>query len=204
MSISGEARTTRHDGQLRSDRTADTAASHGALVTPTAAAWLAVLRLVMAFVFLWAFLDKAFGWGYATPADRAWLNGGSPTLGFLSGVDVGPLAGTFNSWAGAVWADWLFMLGLLAIGVALALGVALRIAAVGGAVMMLLMWAAEWPLDRLTASGEPSMSTNPLIEYHIIYAVVLVVLAATFAGNTWGLGRVWARLPFVKTNRWLL
>jgi thiosulfate dehydrogenase [quinone] large subunit len=26
----------------------------------------------------------------------------------------------------------------------------------------------------------------------------------TFAGNVWGLGRRWARLPFVQRNRWLL
>jgi thiosulfate dehydrogenase (quinone) large subunit len=60
--------------------------------------------------------------------------------------------------------------------------------------MMLLMWAAEWPLDKTTSAGEPSMSTNPLIEYHIIYALVLIVLAATYAGHTWGLGRPWSRL----------
>ncbi|MFF3930518.1 hypothetical protein [Streptomyces hirsutus] len=36
------------------------------------------------------------------------------------------------------------------------------------------------------------------------YAVVLVALAAAGAGATWGLGRAWARLPFVGRNRWLL
>ena len=34
--------------------------------------------------------------------------------------------------------------------------------------MMLAMWAAEWPLDKLTSAGEPSMSTNPIVDYHII------------------------------------
>ena len=37
-----------------------------------------------------------------------------------------------------------------------------------------------------------------------IYAIVLIVLAATYAGTTWGLGRTWARLPFVNRNRWAL
>jgi thiosulfate dehydrogenase [quinone] large subunit len=69
--------------------------------------------------------------------------------------------------------------------------------------MMLLMWAAEWPLDRLTSAGEPSMSTNPLIDYHIIYALVLIVVAATDAGSTWGIGRVWGRLPLVQRFPWL-
>jgi thiosulfate dehydrogenase [quinone] large subunit len=132
-------------------------------MTPTAGRLLALARLATGFVFLWAFLDKAFGFGYATPSEQAWVNGGSPTEGFLSRVDVGPFADTFQSWAGAAWADWLFMLGLLGVGLALVLGVAVRLAAVSGAVMMLLMWAAEWPLEKVTGAGEPSMSTNPLI-----------------------------------------
>jgi thiosulfate dehydrogenase [quinone] large subunit len=48
------------------------------------------------------------------------------------------------------------------------------------------------------------MSTNPIVDYHIIYALALIALAVTFAGNVWGLGRRWARLPFVQRNRWLI
>nr|WP_245901000.1 hypothetical protein [Prauserella shujinwangii] len=172
-------------------------------MTTTAGMLVAVLRIATGFVFLWAFLDKTFGWGYATTAERAWINGGSPTEGFLSGVEVGPFAGTLRSWAGAGWADWLFMLGLAGIGVAVLLGVGLRISAFAGTAMMLLMWAAEWPPDRVTEAGEPSMSTNPLIEYHIVYALVLIVLAAVYAGNTWGLGRRWADLRLVRRHHWL-
>ncbi|REF37985.1 DoxX family membrane protein [Thermasporomyces composti] len=164
---------------------------------------LAVLRVAIGFTFLWAFLDKTFGLGYATTSERAWLNGGSPTYGFLSNVSVGPFESMFNSWAGAAWADWLFMLGLLGIGVAVIAGVALRIAAISGTIMMLLMWAAEWPLARTLSTGEPSMSTNPLVDYHIIYALVLIALAVTHAGNTWGFGRVWAKLPVVRETAWL-
>ncbi|HEU5158260.1 MAG TPA: DoxX family protein [Streptosporangiaceae bacterium] len=183
---------------------ARTAPRHGAVMTPTSAMVMAVVRLAMGFVFLWAFLDKTFGFGYTTPSKNAWLNGGSPTKGFLSGVEVGPMQSTFHEWAGQAWADWLFMGGLAGIAVALILGVALRIAALAGTVMMAFMWIAEWPLDKTTAAGEPSMSTNPIVDYHVIYAVVLVALAATYAGNTWGLGRIWARLPFVRRARWLI
>ena len=65
----------------------------------------------------------------ATPSARAWINGGSPTKGFLSGVDVGPWQSFFHNIAGDPWADWLFMLGLLGIGVALVLGIGMRMAA---------------------------------------------------------------------------
>jgi thiosulfate dehydrogenase (quinone) large subunit len=88
------------------------------------------------------------------------------------------------------------MLGMLAIGVALIGGVGLRLAAVGATIMMALMWAAEWPL----ASG----SSNPVVDYHFIYAVAAVALALTYAGHTWGLGRWWAKLPLVRKNRWLI
>jgi thiosulfate dehydrogenase [quinone] large subunit len=46
------------------------------------------------------------------------------------------------------------------------------------------------------------MSTNPLIDYHVIYAIALIVVAVTSAGNTWGLGRSWAALPFVQRRQW--
>jgi thiosulfate dehydrogenase (quinone) large subunit len=146
----------------------------------------AVTRIGLGFIFLWAFVDKLFGLGFATPAERSWVNGGSPTAGFLGGVE-GPLAGFFNAMAGQAWADWLFMAGLLGIGVALIAGIAMRIAAASAAVMLVLMWAAALP-----------MVNNPVIDDHIIYALVVIGLAAAGAGNTFGLGRMWARLDVVK------
>ncbi len=176
----------------------------GAMLTTTAAKALALLRITTGLVFLWAFLDKTFGLGYATPAAKAWINGGSPTKGFLASVEVGPLQSFFHTIAGTWWANSLFMVGMLAIGVALIAGIGLRVSAVAGALMMVMMWLAEFPLAQTTAAGEPSGSTNPLVDYHIVYAVVVIVLAAAYAGHTWGLGRRWARLPLVQKHRWLI
>ncbi|MFJ4682924.1 hypothetical protein [Streptomyces sp. NPDC088789] len=176
----------------------------GATARPAASAYaLAGLRLVTGFVFLWAFLDKTFGLGYATPSGKGWLDGGSPTAGFLGGVRVGPMESAFHAWAGAAWADWLFMLGLLGVGLALTAGVALRCAALAGTVMMALMWIAEWPPARHLSDGSASMSTNPFADYHLVYAVVLIALAAASAGDTLGLGRAWSRLPLVRRGTWL-
>jgi thiosulfate dehydrogenase [quinone] large subunit len=175
----------------------------GSMLTTTAAKALAVLRISTGFVFLWAFLDKTFGFGYATPSARAWINGGSPTKGFLSSVDVGPFQNFFHTIAGDPWADWLFMLGMLGIGLAFILGIGMRIAAGAATAMMALMWIAEWPLAK-TAGGKPTGSTNPITDYHFIYAVTGIVLALTYAGHTWGLGRWWAALPFVQKHRWLI
>jgi thiosulfate dehydrogenase [quinone] large subunit len=164
---------------------------------------LAVLRILTGLTFLWAFLDKTFGLGYATGAAKAWVNGGSPTTGFLGGVDVGPLQSVFRSMAGNIVADWLFMIGLLGIGLALVLGIGMRVAAVAGAVLLMAMWVASWPMATLNAAGEPTSSTNPLIDDHLVNAVLVIALAVYAAGDTWGFGRPWARLPLVRRNSWL-
>ncbi|AVZ71392.1 hypothetical protein SLUN_03335 [Streptomyces lunaelactis] len=199
----------RHTGfHLPSRRRAGTAQRAGettidTTATATRAQVFAGLRIVTGFIFLWAFLDKTFGWGYATASGKGWTDGGSPTKGFLSGVAAGPMESTFHSWAGAGWANWLFMLGLLGVGLALVSGIALRLAAVAGTALMAFMWIAEWPPAKHLADGSPSMSTNPLIDYHVLYAAVLIALAVASAGTTWGLGRTWARLPVVRDHTWL-
>ena len=52
---------------------------------------MAATRLALGWVFLWAFLDKTFGLGHETPSDGAWINGGSPTEGFLANAPTGPV-----------------------------------------------------------------------------------------------------------------
>lgn len=148
--------------------------------TPTSAqAALAVGRILLGFVFLWAFLDKTFGLGFATPSERSWISGTSPAAGYLSSVD-GSLAGFFASLAGEVWVDWAFMLGMLLVGAALVLGVALRIAAIGATLLMGSLWLSSLPLAH-----------NPVVDEHIVYIAMAWVLAATHAGDFLGLGRLW-------------
>jgi thiosulfate dehydrogenase [quinone] large subunit len=200
MSIQQEPATA-NSAQARRHQNAGVALQSATVKESALTRALSVLRITTGLLFLWAFADKLFGLGYATASRSAWINGGSPTKGFLSGVDVGPFAGLLRSWAGAWWADWMFMLGLLGVGAALLVGVGLRFAAVAGSLMMLLMWVAEWPLARANEAGEATRSSNPIIDYHLVYAIVLIVLAAAYAGDTWGLGRKWAAL--VGNRKWL-
>jgi len=200
-------RGTASQPSVRTEATAPAGTETGtrASASPSPAeAATAGLRVLLGIVFLWAFLDKTFGFGYATHSGKGWVDGGSPTKGFLSHVNVGPMASTLRGWAGAGWADWLFMLGLLGAGTALILGIGLRLAAVAGAVMMGLMWIAEWPPAKHLDSGAPSMSTNPFADYHLVYAVAMVVLATVAVGGRLGLGARWAALPIVRRNPWLL
>jgi thiosulfate dehydrogenase [quinone] large subunit len=161
---------------------------------------LAALRIGFGVTFLWAFLDKLLALGFGTgrnpetgAVDRfgpdAWINGGSPTFGFLNfGVPAdNPFREFFNSLAGNVWIDWLFMSALLGIGLALTLGVGMRLAAASGVALYLMMWVASLPLEN-----------NPVVDDHLLGALTLVVLATTLAGDTWGLGKAWARSQLVR------
>ncbi|MET8978008.1 hypothetical protein ABZX85_20580 [Streptomyces sp. NPDC004539] len=198
-----EHRSGFHLPSLRRHRTTTAGEAVQAHSASVSAYVLASLRLVTGFVFLWAFLDKTFGFGYATPSGKGWIDGGSPTKGFLSHVSAGPMQSTFHSWAGDTWTDWLFMLALLGIGLAVSTGVALRIAAAAATALMAFMWIAEWPPAKHLADGTASMSTNPFADYHLVYAIVLIALAAFAAGDALGLGRAWSRLPIVRDHTWL-
>jgi thiosulfate dehydrogenase (quinone) large subunit len=163
----------------------------------------AATRISLGWVFLWAFLDKAFALGHETGVDpqtgavdyfgpAAWIHGGSPTAGFLGHAVDGPLAGFYSGLAGNPVVDWLFMLSLLGIGLALILGVGMRIAAVSGAALLLMMWSAVLP-----------PANNLFMDDHIIYALVLGLLALTGAGRTFGLGKAWERIPIVRDHGFL-
>ncbi len=149
-------------------------------------AWVGV-RLALGWTFLWAFLDKAFGLGYATEAESAWINGGSPTTGFLSYATSGPLSGLYEGLAGNSAVDAVFMAALLLLGIALILGVANRLAGYGGALLMLLMWASRLPPEN-----------NPVIDDHIVYLIVLLGITAVLPGKWLGLGKWWSEQPLVK------
>lgn len=190
--IHPEARTSTHPAVLIED---------DVVTSVTGRRWLAVTRLATGFIFLWAFLDKTFGLHYATGAAVAegdpslsWIDGGTPSQGFMQFAATGPFKDTFASMASTA-TDWLFMLCLLGVGVAVMLGIGLRISAVAGSLLMVLMWAAEWPFIQGT--------NNPLVDYHIIYALVLIVCATLLAGDTWGLGRRWAKTSLVQRFSWL-
>ncbi|CAN5141809.1 MAG: hypothetical protein ACSLEW_07320 [Nocardioides sp.] len=148
---------------------------------------LAATRLSLGWIFLWAFLDKAFGLGHETAQADAWIRGGSPTAGFLGHATAGPFADFYQSFAGAAWADWLFMIGLAGIGSALMLGVAMRVATGAGILLLVLMWTAVLP-----------PANNVFMDDHLIYAMTLGLLALFGAHRVFGLGDVWEHLPLVK------
>jgi len=160
---------------------------------------LAALRIGFGLTFLWAFFDKLLALGYHTGynqegvldrfGDAAWINGGSPTEGFLTfGVNPdSPFASFYNNLAGYAIVDWLFMLGLLGIGLTLTLGVGMRIGAISGFFMYLFMYGAVMVPEN-----------NPVFDDHLIGAIAMTVLFFTLAGDTWGFGKAWAKTHLVR------
>jgi thiosulfate dehydrogenase [quinone] large subunit len=177
-----------------------------------------ILRLLLGFTFLWAFLDKAFALGFSTGrilddagntvridyfGDAAWIHGASPTVGVIGFALKGPFADTIQSITGyqmtqtgptvSAWVDWLFMVSVLLIGLGLMTGVMTRLAAFGGIAWLAIFYlgTAIWP------------EHNPFVDEHVIDAVVLVALVLANAGRYWGLGKIWQRVSWVEHRRWL-
>jgi thiosulfate dehydrogenase (quinone) large subunit len=160
---------------------------------------LAALRIGFGLTFLWAFFDKLLALGYHTGynqegvldrfGDAAWINGGSPTEGFLTfGVNPdSPFASFYTNLAGYAVVDWLFMLGLLGIGLTLTFGVGMRIGAISGFLMYLFMYGAVMVPEN-----------NPVFDDHLIGAIAMTVLFFTLAGDTWGFGKAWAKTHLVR------
>jgi len=172
---------------------------------------LGVLRIAMGWTFLWPFLDKLFGLGFATcraetgggidvMCDAAFLKGGSPTYGFLTFGTEGSHTGGLFDWMASSGptdqnlTDWLFMGALLGAGVLLTLGIMMRIACVGAAALLVFMYLAGsvWP------------ENNPFLDDHLVEAIVLIVLMLAGAGRWLGLGTWWEgrarvqRTPLLK------
>lgn len=164
---------------------------------------IALMRISLGWIFLWAFADKLWGLGFATcrnpetgvvnvMCDSAWAAGGSPTTGFLQHATKGPFAEFFNNMAGNMIVDWAFMIGLLLIGISLVLGVAVYLGVFGGSLMLLAMWLAVLPPEN-----------NPFMVDHLVYILALLVVALTNDRQQIGLGRWWSRRPMVKKYGWL-
>ncbi|MDQ1620212.1 MAG: thiosulfate dehydrogenase (quinone) large subunit [Actinomycetota bacterium] len=67
------------------------------------------------------------------------------------------------------------------------LGIGMRFAAAAGSLLLVMMWTVVLPPEN-----------NPFMDDHLIYAMVLVLLALTSAERTFGFGRMWERLPIVQ------
>jgi len=148
---------------------------------------LAVLRIILGSMLLWAFIDKLFGLGLATPEGQGMIDGGSPSHGFLEYSD-GTFSGLFQ-WMSQFSdiTDILLMMGLLFIGIGLMLGIATKLSVVSGTAMFFILFLSVFP-----------PSDNPFLDYHLVYIIALWAIWVAGAGDRLGLGKRWRELPIVK------
>ncbi|MFW9905415.1 MAG: hypothetical protein ACFFFH_13825 [Candidatus Thorarchaeota archaeon] len=160
---------------------------------------LGILRIVMGFVFLWPFLDKMFGLGFATTPENSWLAGSSPTQGFLKFYGVNqnsPFAFLFTDILGNTYqlVDIAYMGMLLFAGIGLMSGVLVRLSSISTIIFLGSVYLSEW----LIAPAQGTMVFNPLVDEHIIYILIMLLFLIVPVGNYLGLGERWSKFSFVE------
>ena len=155
------------------------------------------LRLVMGYIILSSGLEKLADGGWTDPGH--W---GSEF--FLRNVvdEANPIRGMFLFFADHAWiVDPMVMWGQILIGLALLLGVFIRLACLAGALQMLFFWAAAWQGGIL--EGLP-VAHGYVIDSSFVYALVLFGLGAWGAGRILGIDAWLEETTIVQQNRWLM
>ncbi|HEY7106415.1 MAG TPA: hypothetical protein VH986_08440 [Acidimicrobiia bacterium] len=161
----------------------------------------AALRIGLGLLYLWAFIAQGFGvvytnsttnadgtvsygWHFDQDSDAGWITSGfehSPTGPYVDKTH-GPLSWIpKNLPTGLDDFGWIFAIGGL--GLALTFGFCMRIAAIGGFLLNILIWFSSFP-----------PSSNPIIDgEHMAFAFSLLLLMFLHADCRWGIGRWWRR-----------
>jgi thiosulfate dehydrogenase [quinone] large subunit len=155
-----------------------------------------LLRISIGLLYLWGFASQAFGigftnkagtaggWFFSLDGSKGWITSGfthSASDAFVSSAH-GPLAFVPQHLPTGV-DDFLWLFALGGLGIALTLGICMRIAGWGGFALNMLLWLSTMPT-----------ATNPLIDgEHTILALSVLLLMYLRAGDHWGLGRSWSR-----------
>ncbi len=149
---------------------------------------LLLLRLSLGSLFFYAGITKVFDPNWSA---SFYLKGAKTFPAFYQWLlhpEILPLVNFLNEW------------GLTLIGLALILGVFVRLAGISGAVLMLLYYfpVLDFPYPNAHAL---------IVDEHIVYAAALLLLASFRAGRVFGLEKWCERLPicsrFPRLRSWL-
>ena len=156
------------------------------IVNPVHRAGVAILRIAVGIIFLWAGLEKVLGSGpegfdaagfleFGTAGSLAWPFVGEP----VEGAVYNPTQGLWTALAANEGAmsiiNILVPWGQIGIGISLVLGLLTRFGAVMGFLMMLFFFFAAWEF------------AHGIVNQHLTYAVVCLALAGLGAGRYFGL-----------------
>jgi thiosulfate dehydrogenase [quinone] large subunit len=166
---------------------------------------VALMRIALGLVYLWAFVSQAFGitytnqaqpppdapagtkatyeWTFGYDSSKGWITSGfdySPTEAYVQNNLHGPLAFIPQNLPTGV-DDFMWMVALAGLGIALTFGIFANVAGWGGFLMNILLWLSTFP-----------PSTNPLIDAeHVTFALAILLFMWLQASNYWGVGRWW-------------
>lgn len=100
----------------------------------------------------------------------------------------GPFAPLYQSMADSSLVMWLFMLGLLFVGVTLLFGVMVKLGALVGFIMYIMFYTA----------GFIPPEHNPITDEHVVNAVIMLGLLFVVPNRLLGLGAWWERCFLVR------
>lgn len=146
---------------------------------------ITLLRLSLAWVFLYAASNQVFGGGFSVTGFLAHTT----TFNWLFAPFTGPVMAPITS--------FLVAWGHLLIGLSLLLGLMVRASALAGVVLMILYWMAHLDFPYVDSP------VNFLLDFHIVYVLVLALLIDVRAGHIWGLDSWAVQQPWVQNSRLL-
>ena len=139
-------------------------------------------RFLMAWTFLYAASHQVFVPGWTV-------------VGFLKNTKTfHDLFAVFTTPAMAPITTFLVEYGHLLIGLSLLTGLMVRVSASFGVLLMGIYWMAhmDWPFIE--------NKNNLIVDFHLVYAGVLVYLIVNRAGHVWGLDAWVKNLDFFKQH----
>lgn len=146
------------------------------------------LRLSLGWLFFYSGITKVLNPEWSAAGYLQGAKTFTPLYQWLLQPEVLPVVNFLNEW------------GQLLLGIALLLGVFVRLSGVLGVILMLLYY--------LPVLDFPYIGRNAfIVDEHVIYALALLVLATFRAGRVWGLENWCSQLPICSKYprlRWWL
>lgn len=141
------------------------------------------------------FFRFAMAWTFIYAASHQVFDPSFTVVGFLSRTKTfHDFFSLFTTASMAPITTFLVSYGHLLIGLSLLLGVMVRVSAAFGVLLMLIYWMAHMDFPFVESRN------NFLLDYHIVYAGVLIYLIVKSAGHVFGLDAWLEKLSFFQDH----
>jgi thiosulfate dehydrogenase [quinone] large subunit len=151
--------------------------------TPLERFLILFFRVAMGWTFLWAGTRQVFldpNWSAAVFLSK------TKTFHDVYEIFAAPAYSPFTSFA--------VKYGHLLIGLSLISGLMVRVSAAFGTLLMLIYWTAHMDFPYIENRN------NLILDYHVVYAGILVYLIHKQAGHVWGLDAIADKLQFFRQH----